>query len=105
MLCNAQHFAGHRAFYRPVLLGGGGLALSRELAHVLAPLTRESLAVQFGDTVSADTLADLTTTYVGGSTALLISWLVEDPEPLDPEHFTDRYFRVQSLALGGQWSA
>lgn len=99
MLCNARHFAQHRAFYRPLLLGACGLPLSRELAHILAPLTRESMAAQFGDTVGADTLADLTTTYVGGSTALLIAWLVEDPEPLDPEHFTDRFFRVQSLVL------
>ncbi|MBI3227981.1 MAG: TetR family transcriptional regulator [Mycolicibacterium cosmeticum] len=104
VLSNAQHFARHRAFYRPVLLNAGGLALSRELAHVLAPLTRESLAVQFGDTVNADALADLTTSYVGGSTALLITWLVDDAEPLDPEDFTERYFRVQSVVLGGQWS-
>lgn len=99
VLNNAQHFADHRAFYRPVLLGAGGLALSRELSHLLAPITYESLAVHFGDTVSSETISDLTTTFVGGSTALLIRWLVEDPEPLDPVDFTDRYFRVQSLAL------
>ncbi|MHA3024675.1 TetR/AcrR family transcriptional regulator [Mycobacterium sp. BMJ-28] len=99
VLTNARHFAGHRAFYRPVLLSAGGLPLSRELAHFLSPITHESLALQFGDTVSAATIADLTTTYVGGSTALLIKWLVEDGEPLDPEDFTERYFRVQSLVL------
>ncbi|MCV7253271.1 TetR/AcrR family transcriptional regulator [Mycolicibacterium fluoranthenivorans] len=99
MLTNARHFAGYRAFYRPVLLSAAGLPLSRELSHVLAPITRESLVLQFGDTVSAETIADLTTTFVGGSTALLIRWLVEDDEPLDPVDFTDRYFRVQSLVL------
>lgn len=104
VLTIARHFAEHRAFYRPVLLGAAGLSLIRELAHLLAPLTRESLTLQFGDTVSAATITDLTTTYVGGSTAMLITWLVEDPETLDPSGFTDRYFRVQSLALpaGGQ---
>ena len=94
---NARHFAEHRSFYRPVLLSACGLPLSRELAHIFAPITHESLAIRFGETLSAAAIADLTTTYVGGSMALLITWLVEDPEPLDPVDFTERYFRVQSL--------
>jgi AcrR family transcriptional regulator len=99
VLNSARHFADRRAFYRAVLLSASGLALGRELAAFLLPITYESVAAQFVDTVSAVTIADLTTTYVGGSTALLIRWLVEDPEPLDPIDFTDRYFRVQSLVL------
>ena len=99
VLGSARHFVHRRNFYRPVLLSANGLALSRELAACLLPITRESMAAQFGDTVSAVTIADLTTTYVGGNTALLTTWLVDGPEPLDPNDFTDRYFRVQSLVL------
>lgn len=99
VLSNARHFAERRAFYRPLLLSGSGLMLSRELAVFMMPITRESLTVRFGDSVSNETIIDLTTTYVGGSTALLVKWIVEDPEPLDPEIFTDRYMRVQSLLL------
>ncbi|MUL66415.1 hypothetical protein BOO86_18220 [Mycobacterium sp. CBMA 234] len=99
VLTNARHFAEHRGFYRPVLLSAGGLSLSREIAAFLTPITRDSMVARFGAAADAVTIADLTTTYVGGSTALLIRWLVEDPEPLDPLDFSDRYFRVQSLVL------
>jgi AcrR family transcriptional regulator len=99
VLAHAEHFAVHRGFYRPLLLGPGGLALSRELADLMRPITRQSLEATFEATLDAATIADLTTSYVGGSTALLITWITEGDDPLDPDAFTERFLRVQSLTL------
>jgi AcrR family transcriptional regulator len=96
----ARFFAEHRAFYRAVLTSACGFALTRELTGLIRPANRRVIEHAAGGRLDAQTADDLALLLTGGAGALINTWIVEGPEPLDPEEFTDRLIRVASTIVG-----
>lgn len=99
-LALASHMAEYRPFYRAVLTSPCGFALSRALGGLFLPLNRQAVAVMFGDRVDGRTIDDLATFLTGGWGAFVDTWVVDGPEPLDPEEFTDRLLAAASALVG-----
>jgi AcrR family transcriptional regulator len=99
-LATAQHFARHRPFYRPMLTGSCSYAMTRTLNEVFAPLNRHVLRERFGD-LDEDAAADLSKFAAAGAGAIINDWLVDSPDPLDPQEAADRLLRLSSVLTGG----
>ena len=97
MLALARHFAGHRRFYRALLTSSSAFALNQALTGVFLPLNRESIARLLCDRLGRQGVEDLAAFLTGGAGALVNAWVIEGPEPLDPEEFTDRLTEVRSV--------
>jgi AcrR family transcriptional regulator len=96
-LTTVRHFAEHRVFYRALLTGSCAFALDRGLIGLLLPVNRQFVNQLCGDRLDPRTVDDLATYLTGGAAAFVTSWVVEAPEPLDPEAFTDRLLRTTSV--------
>jgi AcrR family transcriptional regulator len=99
-LALASHMAGYRPFYRAVLTSPCGFALSRALGGLFLPLNRQAVQLVFGERLGARTAEDLATFLTGGWGAFVDTWVVGEPDPLDPEEFTDRLLRAASALVG-----
>ncbi|MFD1365499.1 TetR/AcrR family transcriptional regulator [Actinoplanes sichuanensis] len=95
----ARHFAQHRAFYRALLTGSCAFALDRGLLRLILPVNRHGLQTVHGDRLTARAVEDLATFVTGGVGALVTSWVVDGPDPLDPEEFTDRLLAATSVMM------
>jgi AcrR family transcriptional regulator len=98
-LALATHMATYRPFYRAVLASPGGFALSRALGGLFLPLNRQAVRLMFGDRLDASTTEDLAMFLTGGWGAFVDAWVVDGPDPLDPEEFTDRLLRAASALV------
>jgi AcrR family transcriptional regulator len=94
-----RHFADHRAFYRAMLTSSCAFALNRSLSGLLIPVNRQLVLQMFGESLDAQSVEDLATFLTGGAAAFVNTWVVESPDPLDPEEFTDRLIRMLPLAV------
>ncbi|RSM49109.1 TetR/AcrR family transcriptional regulator [Amycolatopsis balhimycina DSM 5908] len=97
MLALARHFAAHRRFYRALLTSSSAFALNQALTGVFLPHNRESIVRLLGDRLGRQGVEDLATFLTGGAGALVNTWVIEGPEPLDPEEFTDRLMEIRSV--------
>jgi AcrR family transcriptional regulator len=95
----AQHFAHHRAFYRALLTGSCAFALDRGLLRLILPVNRHGLQTVHGDHLTPGAVEDLATFVTGGVGALVTNWVVDGPDPLDPEAFTDRLLAATSVMM------
>lgn len=95
----ARHMAAHRPFYRALLTGPCAFALSKALNGLFMPFNRHVVRVVYGDRLDADAAEDLAAFLTGGWGDFVHTWVVEGPEPLDPEAFTDRLLRTASVLL------
>lgn len=93
VLATAEHFARHRAFYRPMLTGSCSYAMTRTLNGVFAPLNGRILREHFGD-LDDDTAADLGKFAAAGAGAIINDWLVDSQDPPDPQEAADRLLRL-----------
>ena len=98
-LAVARHFAGHRVFYRAMLMSPCAFALNKGLAELLAPVNRQVVRELFGPRADENTVDDLTLYLTGGAAAFINTWLVEGEDPLDPERFADRLMGVTAVLL------
>ena len=89
-LAVARHFAEHRVFYRALLTGSCAFALDRALISLLMPVNRRGLQHVYGDRLTPEAIDDLAIFIAGGGSAFVTKWVVEAPDPLDPDAFTDR---------------
>jgi AcrR family transcriptional regulator len=99
-LAVARFFAGHRPFYRAVLTSACGFALTRALTGLILPANRRVVEHAAGDRLDAQAADDLALLLTGGAGTLINTWIVEAPDPLDPEAFIDRLMRVASTIVG-----
>ena len=97
LLALGRHFAGHRRFYRALLTGASAYALTRALTGLFLPLNRQHLGRAFGGRLDAQGLDDLATFLTGGAGAVVNAWVVDGPDPLDPEEFAGRLARMRSV--------
>ncbi len=96
-LAVARHMTVHRSFYRALLTSPCGFALSRALNGLFLPVNREAVrAVYRHDDRTLDDLAEFLT---GGWGERIHTWVVEGPDPLDPEELTDRLMRTATALL------
>lgn len=95
----SRHFAEHRAFYRALLTGSCASAVERGLIGLLLPVNREGLERMYGERLEPEAVGDLATFLTGGGSTFFTTWVVEGPEPLDPQAFTNRLMRVMSVLL------
>ena len=87
-LTTARHFARHRSFYRAMLTGPCGYRLNVALSEALGPFNRKLVERVPG--IGPGVVDDLTAFVTGGWAAVFNTWVVDGPEPLDPDAFTDR---------------
>ncbi|HTJ71730.1 MAG TPA: helix-turn-helix domain-containing protein [Actinospica sp.] len=98
-LAVARHFAEHRGYFRALMTGSCAFALDRGLADLLLPFNREGFERMYGHRLDKQGIDDLTVFVTGGGSAIFTAWVVDGPEPLDPESFTDRLLRALALLL------
>lgn len=97
MLALARHFATHRRFYRALLTSSSAYALTQALTSVFLPINREHTGRLAGRRLGPRGVEDLATFLTGGAGALVNTWVVDGPDPLDPEEFTGRLMRIRSV--------
>jgi AcrR family transcriptional regulator len=97
MLALARHFAAHRRFYRALLTSSSAFALNKALTGLFLPLNRQHVTQLLGKRLDARGVEDLATFLTGGAAALVNTWVIEGPEPLDPEEFTGRLMRIRTV--------
>lgn len=98
-LAVARHFADHRVFYRSLLTGSCGFAVDRGLSGLFLPVNRQGIEQVAGDRLAPQLADDLATFLTGGAGAFITAWVVDGPDPLDPEAFTDRVLHVMSVLM------
>ena len=103
MLTIAQHMADHRPFYRALLTSPCAFALTKELNSLLLPVNREGVRQMHGKRLDASTMDDLAAFLTGGWGAFVLAWVVEGPEPLDPEQFAGRLLRIAVELMPEGW--
>jgi len=96
-LTTASHLAGHRRFYRALLMSSCAFVLNKGLTGLLLPINREGIREIYSERLDPQMLDDVATYVTGGGTSLLNAWLVDGEDPLDPEEFTDRLMRMLSF--------
>jgi AcrR family transcriptional regulator len=98
-LAVARHMAAHRPFYRALLTSPCGFALSRALNSLFLPVNLQTVRLVYGERLGARTLDDLAAFLTGGWGDFIRTWVIEGPDPLDPDEFTDRLLRTASALL------
>ncbi|WP_306371488.1 TetR/AcrR family transcriptional regulator [Nocardiopsis sp. CC223A] len=100
LLAATEHFARYRAFYRAMVTGPCGYALTAALSDLLSPFSRLMVDRMTAGTASPELAEDLTRFVVGGWAASINTWLVESPDPLDAEAFAARLGRMVPVLTG-----
>lgn len=96
-LIAARHFARRRPFYRAMLTGPCAYRLNVALSGLLSPFNAEFVRRMPGVPQAPDVVDDLTAFVTGGWAALVNAWIVDGPDPLDPEAFADRLMGVLAV--------
>lgn len=100
VLATTTHFAEHHAFYRPMLTGSCAYAMARTLNQVFSPFNARFLRERFTGLDEA-TEKDLSMFAAAGAGAIVNDWLIDGPEPLDPQEGADRLMRLATVFPGG----
>jgi hypothetical protein len=95
VLAMVRHFTQHRSFYRAMLTGPCAYGLNKALSGLLSPFNQQLVRRMYR--TAPDEVEDLTAFVTGGWAAVINAWVVEWPEPLDVETFTDRLMRMLSV--------
>ncbi|MGX1809437.1 TetR/AcrR family transcriptional regulator [Nocardia sp. NPDC055321] len=97
----AAHFAAHRRFYRALLTGSCAYAVHRRVGELFAPFSQAAARQLFGD-LDEPRIAEVAGYFTAGTTMSFTEWIIDGPEPLDPQQFADRLSRVQSVLAAGR---
>jgi AcrR family transcriptional regulator len=100
LVAMGAHFAEHRKLYRTMLTGSCAYAFGQALCELFAPGNLQLIRHRYGDELDPDVEKDLTDYLTGGTAAIVHSWVVSGPEPLDPEALVHRLGRLLPLLLG-----
>ena len=99
VLLVTRHFARHRSFYRAMMTGSCGFALSKALTGMLFPVNQPLVRLISGVPLGPEREADLATFVVGGWNALFSAGVIEASDPLDPDAFADKVLGVVSALV------
>lgn len=92
----ARHFAAHRRFYRALLTGSCAYAVHRRVGELFAPFSQAAARQLFGE-LDEHLTAEIAAYFTAGTTMSFTEWIIDGPEPLDPQQFADRLSRIQSV--------
>jgi AcrR family transcriptional regulator len=98
-LAMARHFAEHRLFYRAMLTGSCAYSVTRTLISLFRPYSITSARQRFED-LDEHAAGELADYFTGGTATALSEWLVDGPDRLDPNEFTERLLRIHFLLTG-----
>jgi len=98
-LALAEHMAEHRPFYRALYISPCGFALGKALNGLFLPVNRAAVLGAYGESLDAQVIEDFAGFLTGGWGDFIRTWVVEGPDPLDPEQFTNRLMRVAATLL------
>ncbi|MBR7828870.1 TetR/AcrR family transcriptional regulator [Actinospica sp. MGRD01-02] len=98
-LAVARHMAEHRVFYRALLLSPCAYELSKALHSLFLPVNLAAVRERYGDGLDERAADDIARVLTGGWGSLLQDWLIEAPDPLDPQDYTDRVLRTAQVLL------
>lgn len=107
VLAAVRHFAEHRSFYRAMITGPCAYPLARALDGLLSHMNEQGIVPRMSQVpLDRSLAADLTIFVTGGWWAVISAWVVEAPDPLDPEAFAQRLLRMVPALLdpGGETS-
>jgi len=94
------HFAQHQTFYRTMLTGTCAYAFNKELCGLFAHFNRQIVLQRHGPDLAPEIADDLTDFLTGGVAAIVHTWIVDGPAPLDPADLTARLARLLPLVTG-----
>lgn len=100
LVAMGAHFAEHRGLYRTMLTGSCAYAFNRAICELFAPGNLQLIRRCYGDELEPEVVRDLTDYMTGGTAAIVHSWVVSAPDPLDPEVLVHRLGRLLPLVLG-----
>lgn len=100
ILSVAQHFAGHRSFYRPMLTGPCAFGLNAVLSGMLGPFNRQIVQLMSDRPLEPERAEDLTRFVTGGFAHVFNTWLIDGPDPLDPAAFAERLLQLLPYLIG-----
>lgn len=98
-LAVARHTADWRPFYRALVASPCGFALRKALDGLFLPVNLQVVRMVYGERLDPRTAADVAAFLTGGWGDFVHTWVVEGPEPLEPEEFTERLLRTASALL------
>jgi len=82
------------------MTGPCAFGLSQALHRLLSPVNEQLIHRMSRGPLDRDLAADLSTFVTGGWAAVISAWVIEGPEPLDPEAFADRLLRMAPVIAG-----
>jgi AcrR family transcriptional regulator len=92
---SAEHFLGHRAFYRALITGSCSYAVSEAIADLYRPFHVRLVHDGLGPDVDPALLEHLVTFLVAGDDALIADYVVNDPEDVEAQEVAARVAAVQ----------
>jgi len=92
----ATHFATHRRFYRALLTGSCAYSVHRRMGELFAPFSQAAARHLFGD-LDDDLATEIGTYFTAGTTMSFAAWLIDSPDPLDPQQFVEHLNRIQTV--------
>ena len=94
------HFAQHRPFYRAMLNSSRSYELTNALNTMLGPFNQQLIDLISGSALKPQVVEDMTLFVTGGWAALINRWLLEDPDPLDVQAFSQRLMNISLVLVG-----
>lgn len=101
----ARHMAEHRVFYRAVITGPASFTARAAMRSEFVHLNRALIAARRPDPAWAQLVDDMALFVTAGSGAVIAAWLVDAPDPLDPDAFAARMLRLVAHVTGGAGGA
>ncbi len=94
-LASAEHFLGHRAFYRALFTGACSYAIGAAVADLYRPFHVRLVEDGLGTDLDPALVGPLVTFLVAGDDALIADYVVNDPDDVDPRRVAARVAAVQ----------
>jgi AcrR family transcriptional regulator len=94
-LASAEHFLGYRAFYRALFTGSCAYAISAAIADLYRPFHVRLVQDGLGSDVEPQLLEPLVNFLVAGDDALIVDYVLNGPDDVDPHQMAARVAAVQ----------
>jgi AcrR family transcriptional regulator len=94
-LASAEHFLGHRAFYRAMFTGACSYAVGVAVADLYRPFHVRLVQDGLGSDVDPAVVDPLVTFLTAGDDAIIADYVVNDPEDVTPQQVAARVAAIQ----------
>jgi len=94
-LASAQHFLGYRAFYKALFTGACSYAIGIAIANLYRPFHVRLVEDGLGTGLDQALVEPLVNFLVAGDDALIVDYVVNEPDDVDPHEMAARVAAVQ----------